>query len=223
MIEEGTNKLTCAASGQRLTISGLTSVMSSLSQSGFLYLTVKGLLNPLTSVSSANFTFTFINTTSTFTQAVLLFTIPLSFSVSDPPNNMQISSIALSNPKYFAQSNYSFIVNTVNGATLRIAQDSQFGVIVNFPAEYLEIWTFIKTPTRVNMTIGGTLYSTTNVTLSELNMFAVFPASDFTTQVNFTSITVDFEFRNPKIAINCKKTPIFTISLFDFKGRSIYA
>lgn len=106
---------------------------------------------------------------------------------------------------------------------MRIAQDSQLGIVVHFPVEYLEIWTHIATPTQVNLTIGGVLYVSNNVTLSELNMFAVFKASDFTTQVNFSSLSVAFEFRNPKKVIDCTVTPIFTISLFDFKSRSIYA
>jgi len=223
MIQEGSNRLTCSTAGQKLTITGLTSVMSSLSSTGFLYLTVKGLLNPETSVSSVNFTFTFINTTSTYTEAVLLFTIQLSYSVSNPPNDMQIAAINLGNPKYFARSTYTFTVNTVNSAVLRIAQDSQLGLVVHFPTEYLEIWAFIATPAEVNMTVGGTLYTTTNITLSELHMFVVFPASAFSSQVDFTSLVVSFSFRNPRKVIDCKATPIFTISLFDFKGKSIYA
>lgn len=122
--------------GKQITISGLGDVMRNLSQNGFLYITVSGLLNPRTSVRQANFTFTFINTSSTFTQAVLLFSVPLSYTVSNPPMDMQITSIVLSDNKFFVTSSYTFIISSVNGFNLIIAKDSQLGIMVHFPAEY---------------------------------------------------------------------------------------
>lgn len=133
MIKEGTNPVSCNMTGQKITISGLTNVMSSLTSNNFLYITVNGLLNPQTSVKQTDFTFTFINTTSTYTQAVLLFTIPLSYSVSDPPANMQIGAIYLSNDKYFSTSDYTFVLSSVNGANLTITKKSSIGVMIKFP------------------------------------------------------------------------------------------
>lgn len=134
MIREGTNKIACEMRGQKIILNELSSVLSNLSASSFLYLTVNGLLNPKTSIRQTNFTFTFVNTSSTFTQAVLLFNVPLSFTVSDPPADMQITSIVLSNNKYLVNSLYTFVISTVNGATLTIAKDSQLGLMVHFPA-----------------------------------------------------------------------------------------
>jgi hypothetical protein len=223
MIKQGSNSLTCQMDAQRLVISGLTSVMTALSGQSFLYLTVHGLLNPQTSVSSANFTFKFINTSSTYTQAVLVFSIPLSYAVSDPPADIQIGSIVLSNPKFFATSTYTFTVGTVNQASLTISKDSRIGIIIKFPVEYVDIWKNIDVPASVSIIIGGTTYTATNITMSERHLFAVLPYSAFTTQVDFSSFNVEFVFRNPNVAIDCSVVPVFTVSLFDFKGQSIYA
>lgn len=136
MIREGTNKIACEMIGQKIVISGLSNVLGNLSANSFVYLTVNGLLNPKTSVRQTNFTFTFVNTSSTFTQAVLLFSVPLSYTVSNPPSDMQIKSIVLSNNKYLVNSLYTFAISTVNGASLTIAKNSQLGIMVHFPAEY---------------------------------------------------------------------------------------
>lgn len=112
MKQYGLNQLTCELSGQKLLLKGLTSVLSAVATGSLVYLRVEGLLNPQTSVNGANFTFTFINTTSSYTQAVLLFSLPLSFPVSNPPYDMQISGVELSNSKFFATSIYTFRLST---------------------------------------------------------------------------------------------------------------
>lgn len=217
------NPLSCSMSGQTISISGLTTVLSNLSPTAFLYLSVSGLVNPQTSVSQTNFTFTFINTTSTYTQAVLLFTLPLSYAVSNPPLDMQIGAIQLSNSKYFVVSSYTFTLGTVNGVTLTITQNSSIGLLVRFPKEYAAVWNQITVPSMVNLTIGATTYIATNVTMSTRYLYASLPANSFTSQVSFTSFKISFVFRNPNTSIDCSVNPVFTISLFDFKANSIYA
>ena len=223
MLALANNPLPCSMSGQTISLTGLTPVLSSLSSTAFLYLSVSGLVNPQTSVSQTNFTFTFINTTSTYTQAVLLFTLPLSYAVSNPPLDMQIGAILLSNKKYFVVSTYTFTLGTVNGVTLTLSQNSSVGVLVSFPTEYAGIWNQIAVPTTVNLTIGATTYIATNVTMSPQYLYASLPATAFSAAVSFTSFNLSFVFRNPNTSIDCSVTPVFKISLFDFKANSIYS
>ena len=119
--------------GQTIIITGLNPVLSNLTRNGFLYLAISGLLNPQTSITQSNFTFTFINTSSTYVQAVLLFTLPLSYPISDAPKDMQIGNITLSDNKYYVVSRYTFTVGTVNGVTLTIPSNSSIGIIIRFP------------------------------------------------------------------------------------------
>lgn len=223
MRKQGTNILSCQISAQKLTITGLSSVIGNISSNSFLYLTVSGLLNPQTSTSRLNFTFTFINTTSTFTQAVLLFTIPLSYTISNPPFDMQISSIQLSNSKFFSVSDYTFQLSSVSSANLIITKQSSIGLTVRFPKEYEEIWNQITIPGVVNMTIGANTYQATNVTMASRYLFAVFPESTFSSQLTFTTFSISFTFRNPNRTVDCTVLPVFVISLFDFKSNSIYS
>jgi hypothetical protein len=222
-MEQGTNVISCTMNGQQLLISGLLSVLTSLGKTSFLYLTVSGLINPTTSLSQSNFSFTFINTTSSTPTSVLQFTLPISSTVSNPPLNMQISNISLSNNKYFVQSSYTFSLTSVNSASLTIANQSLLGLSITFPQEYSYIWTQISTPSQLNLTINGVTYSTSNVQLSTLNLFARFANTTFSSSVVYTSFSISFQFRNPNQSIDCTVNPVFTISLFDFKGNSIYA
>jgi hypothetical protein len=133
MMKDGTNVLNCNMTGQKLQVSGLAPLLGNLTTSGFLYLTVNGLINPSTSVSQSNFTFTLINTTSTIYQAVGIYTLPLSYSVSNPPINIQISSIVLSDSRYFVNSLYTFSLTSVQSAIITIVNNSNMGIVIRFP------------------------------------------------------------------------------------------
>ena len=76
----------------------------------------------------------FINTTSAYAQAVLRFSIPLSYTISDPPIDMQIEDISLDNQKYYANSNYTFMVNSLSGASFTFAKKSRLGIMIRFPS-----------------------------------------------------------------------------------------
>ena len=152
-----------------------------------------------------------------------MFTRPLSYSVSDPPIDMQIGGITLSNDKYFSTSMYTFVLDAANGATFSISEKSKIGVIIHFPEEYADIWNQIQTPDALNMSIGSDVYTSNNVTLSTRHLFAIYEPSAFPTQVDFTTFNVSFWFRNPNETIDCTILPVFTISLFDFKGNSMYS
>lgn len=209
--------------GQTIIITGLTPVLSNLSSNGFLYLAISGLLNPQTSIAQSNFTFTFINTSSTYVQAVLLFSVPLSYPISDAPKDMQIGGITLSDNKYYIVSKYTFTVGTVNGVTLTIPSNSSIGIMIRFPKEYDYIWSQIAVPSSLNVTISGNTYSASNITMSNRYLFAVFPNNSFNSQINFTTFNITFMFRNPNISLDCTVLPVFTLTMFDFKSRSIYA
>ena len=73
MVKQGSNTLLCKLNSDKIVVTGIDKVLSTLKATDFLYLTIEGLLNPDTSLSQSNFTFTFINTTSTFAQAILRF------------------------------------------------------------------------------------------------------------------------------------------------------
>ena len=208
---------------QKIIIEGLDTVLKALSTTQFLYLTVSGLLNPDISTSRTNFTFTFINTSTTFSQAVLRFDLPLSYTISDPPLNIQIGNIALTNPKYYANSDYTFSLNALTGSTFSISKSSRIGLIIHFPAEYAKVWSQILTPSVLTMTINGNEYNSTNIRLASRYLLAVFNSTLFSSQVDFSTLTVKFAFKNPNETINCSITPVFTVSLFDFKSNSIYA
>ena len=208
--------------GQKVIIYNLTSIISKLSSNDFLYLGINGLMNPQTSLSRTNFTFTFI-TNSTYVQSILQFTLPLSYTISSPPTDMQIGAISLSNNKFYVISQYTFTVSSVNGVTLYITASSQIGIMIDFPAEYSSIWSQIALPSSLNLTISGNNYTASNITMSTGYLYAVFSATAFTSQINFTTFNITFMFRNPNVSIDCTNSPVFTISLFDFKSRSIYA
>jgi hypothetical protein len=197
MFQQGTNVLTCSMIGQQLTISGLTPYISNLTTQGFLYITVQGLLNPATSVSQYDFTFTFINTTSTVTQAVLQFSLPLSYSISNPPTDMQIANISLSSYLYYVNSYYTMNVTTVSGVTLTIVSNTTLGIVLTFPQEYALIWSQITPPTSLNLTIGGVNYTSSSISLATGYLFARFNSSAFTSQLTFSSFSIGFQFRNP--------------------------
>lgn len=108
--------------GQKLLISQLSSLLGNLSSNGFLSLTINGLINPATSVSQANFTFTLINNTSAIYQAAAIYSSTLSYSISDASTNMQISSIVLSDSRFFVNSLHSFTVTSVQNANIAIVK-----------------------------------------------------------------------------------------------------
>ena len=224
MVQQGTNPLNCKMNSQKIVISGLDTVINSLSRNEeFIYLTIEGLLNPDTSISQSDFTFVFINTTGTYPQAVLRFSLPLSYTISDPPIDMQIEDISLDNTKYYARSNYTFMFNALTGASFSIAKQSRIGIMIHFPQEYSGIWSQIKTPSQLSLIISSQYYNSTNIRMSNRYLFAVFPSTLFPSQLDFTTFNITFVFRNPNETINCKIGPVFTVSIFDFKGNSIYA
>lgn len=126
--------LSCSLNGQTIIIYGLSTILSSLSSTGFLYITVSGLINPSTSLSQSNFTFTLINTTTTTTSAVRIFTLPLSYAVSNAPLSVQIANITLSNSRYYVLSTYTFTMITQNSANITIVQSSSLGLLIIFPS-----------------------------------------------------------------------------------------
>ena len=223
MVKKGRNTLNCKMNSQNIILTGVDTIINSLSADQFIYLTVEGLLNPDTSVSNENFTFTFINTTSSFSRAVLRFDLPLSYTISDPPADIQIEGITLDNPKYYASSRYTYMLNALTGATFSISKSSRLGIMVHFPSEYASIWTQIQTPSVVTLLINSQEYNATSIRMATRYLMAVLPTSVFTSQLDFTTFNITFIFRNPNVTINCKVNPVFTVSLFDFKSNSIYA
>ena len=147
----------------------------------------------------------------------------MSYSVSDPPIDLQIEDISLSSPHYYAVSDYEFMLKALPGASFSIAKFSRIGVIVHFPAEYSKIWTQITVPSSLTLKINGGTYSSTSIQMASRYVFAVFPSSIFTAQLDFSTLNISFAFRNPNQTINCSVTPVFTISIFDFKGNNLYA
>lgn len=218
MMKDGTNKLSCVMIGQTISIRDLTTILGNLTDNGFLYLTINGLVNPPTSISQANFNFTLISTSSSVKRAMAIYNIPLSYAVSNPPSNMQISSIVLSDYKYFVNSLHSFTITT----SLTIIKNTNMGIMIRFPQEYAGIWQQITTPSVLNLTINSVTYPATNITMKSQYLFARLPANTFTSQITVTSLTISFNFRNPNKTIDCTITPVYLITFFDFLGNSIF-
>lgn len=218
MMRDGTNQLTCDMIGQTISIKDITTILGNLTDSGFLYLTINGLVNPATSISRSNFNFTLISTTSTIKKALAIYSIPLSYSVSDPPANMQIASIALSDSKFFVSSLHSFTITTA----LTIIKNTNMGIIIRFPQEYAGIWQQIAVPSVLNLTINSVIYQATNITMKSQYLFARLPTNSFSSQLSVTSLTISFNFRNPNKSIDCTVTPVYLITFFNFQTNSIF-
>jgi hypothetical protein len=225
MLKDGTNALPCNMTGQKLMITRLTPIISNLSSgsNSFLYLTVSGLINPATSVTRSNFSFTFINTTSSIFTAAGIFNYTFSYTTSAPPTNIQISSIVLSDNRFFVNSLHTFTITSVQNANINILRNANLGVIVKFPLEYAEIWQQITPPTALNLTINAVTYTATNITLKSQYIFATFPLNTFTSQLTFTTFGLAFNFRNPNKTIDCSVTPVYVISFFDFQSNNLFA
>ena len=96
-------------------------------------------------------------------------------------------------------------------------------MIIDFPSAYNEIWDQIPKPTTLNITINSVKYTSTMITLIPGRLFAQFTENTFASQVTFSSLLAEFEFRNPNKSIDCSVQPVFKVSLFDFKGNNINA
>jgi hypothetical protein len=97
---------------------------------------IDGIVNPATSVSRSNFTFTFINTTSSTPLSAGIFPLALSYTISDAPLNLQISNIGLTDARYYVNTLYTFTVTSVQNANIVIVKSTLLGLMIHFPAEY---------------------------------------------------------------------------------------
>jgi hypothetical protein len=174
MLQQGTNVVDCSMTGQSISISNLTKPLASLSSDAFLYIVINGLINPSTSNPGFNFTFAFINTSSSVSLVVNKFMMPLPYTVSDPPLSLQMNSITLSNNKYFVTSNYNFNISSSASTTITLTKGSRIGLIIDFPDAYSSIWQQIAVPSQLNITINGVTYITSNITLTNGFIFAQF-------------------------------------------------
>jgi len=123
-------------------------------------------------LTNQNFSFTFINTAN---KAIAIHTLPLSYTVSDPPTDIQINKIELSNSKYFVISTYKFTVSTVKSTnTITIVKSARLGLIIDFPPAYYDIWDQIPKPTSLHITINSVRYTSSLITLITGRVFAQF-------------------------------------------------
>jgi hypothetical protein len=113
-------------------------------------------------------------------------------------------------------------IATIATTNITINANSTVGVKIQFPPEYTSSWSNIPQPTTVTLILGGvSTYTSTSV-----SMFSGFLMARFMipTQKNFNQSTIQFVFRNPSTSISCNgSSPIFTVSIFDFKQNSILA
>ncbi len=77
-----TTSLACSMSGQSILINGLSSIISGLKDDQFLFLDVFGLKNPVVSVDSQDFKFTFLNITDSTGNVIGTITQKLAYKVS---------------------------------------------------------------------------------------------------------------------------------------------
>lgn len=139
-------------------------------------------------MSSQDFTFTFISSAN---KALAIYSLPLSYAIADPPTDIQINQIELSNSKYFVISNYKFTVSTVKSTnTITIVKSTRLGLIIDFPPAYNQIWNQIPRPSSLSLTINGVTYTSTSIRLITGRLFSQFPDDIFTNQVTFTNLAI---------------------------------
>lgn len=134
LLNQQTNSLPCSMSGQVLSISNISALISNLTSNSFWYLVIDGLTNPDISSASSTFNFTFMNLSSDNTGLITAsISRPLPYKVSTPPLNLQIQSLQIDNSKLGVLANYTFAISTISGGKIVINNQSNIGVKLLFP------------------------------------------------------------------------------------------
>jgi hypothetical protein len=184
-----------------------------------LFIDVFGLNNPDVSIYSTPFSFAFLNITGTTGNAIGSISQNLSYTVSSAPTNLQINNVTIQNKNYNVMTNYTLVASSVGTSTIAVNNKSQIGVEIKFPDVYSLIWSITEQPLQINLTLGTTLFSSSDIYMVEGKLMAKY---NITNYQSFSQVKVNFNFRNPNVDINCNSST-FVISLFDFKQNSILA
>ena len=194
--------------------------MEELGDDDFLTFGFYYLKNSNVSNTGENMTITFLDTSTSVGSVVQKGTLRVPATVSNPPANLQINSITLSNRKFLQTANYLFEISTSSSTlSIDINGNSILGLKITFPIEYKQIWERIDPNITLTLTLGSTDFVSTP-TMTNGTITSKFTISS---PVSFNSASIDFLFRNPSQPIDCSIVPVFVISLFDFTMNTIVA
>ena len=217
ILAKNNNIIPCTFSGGALIIKSINTVISSLTVDDFLRIAIFKLKNADLSAIGHNFVATFID--STTETVVESGTITNPYRISPTPTNIQFTGITVDSSYLFIVTKYTFTMSTINNENIHINTDSRMGIMIAFPTEYENIWDTISAPTKVKITLGSDVYEDVPEMISGLLLVRF----KVTAVVEFTSMQVEFDFRNPETALNCEVLPVFKLSIIDFKLNSIRA
>jgi len=111
------------------------------------------------------------------------------------------------------------VSSTIANNLISITAQSDIGVKIKFPSEYSLTWAITPQPSQVKIYFGNNLYTATNIYMVEGLLMARVKVNNYE---SFSSIKVEFIFRNANQSINCTANN-FVVSLFDFRLNSILA
>ena len=217
ILAKNDNIIPCSFSSGSLTIKSINTVISTLTVDDFLRIAIFKLKNADLSAIGHNYVATFID--STTETVVESGTITNPYRISPTPTNIQFTNITVDSSYLFVVTKYTFTMSTINNENIHINTDSRIGIMITFPTEYTTIWDTISTPSQVKITLGSDVYEDVPEMINGLLMIRF----RVTSVVEFTSLQVEFDFRNPETALNCQELSVFKLSVLDFKLNSILA
>ena len=214
-LSQQTNSLNCSNTGSTVTFSNISAAFASANSnsSNYFYYIVYGVINPANS-SSNNFTLTYQTSTTVYWTT----NQPLPYYITSTPPYMQINKVNTSISTYLVQSNYTFQLTLPN--IINLPASTPIALEINWPSVYGSVWDRMPTASSVKLTLGSTILTGT----SSLAMNRLYSTINVTASTTFSSIQVDLSpWRNPNISLNCTASPIFHLSLYNYKFNNIIA
>ena len=219
LIAKENNNIPCTLSGSTLILKNINVIIINLGSDDFLRIGIYFLNNADLSTSGHSYIMTFIDSSSGTGIVLTTGSISAPLRISPPPINAQFDNITVENTMLFVATNYTFDITTVNNDNIHINAQSIIGILILFPIEYMAIWDAINRPTKIYITLGTESFEDS----PEMINGTLITRFNVTSEVSFSEIHITFEFRNPKVALNCDILPVFTVSILDFKLNSILA
>jgi hypothetical protein len=129
---------------------------------------------------------------------------------------MQINKVNTSLPTYLVQTDYEFRLTLP--AAINIPSATPLALEINFPSVYVDVWDRMPLNSTITLTLGSSS-STAYANLSAGSLYASF---NITASTTFSTVDIIVSpWRNPSNALNCSQTPIFHISLYDYKFNNV--
>ena len=219
LLTKDENVMTCEISNSIIRISSVNQLMDALTADDFLRIAIYKLKNANISTWGHHYDITFLDSSTGTGSVVSTGQVSTPYRISPTPLNIQFNKITVASQKFFVLNRYRFEMETVNADSIHINGDSRIGVLITFPDEYKAIWDTINKPGKVYITLGTTDYED----VPEMVLGSLIVKFKVPSEVSFNSLSVEFDFRNPIVALECVVPPVFTLSSLDFKLNAILA